>query len=90
MSPTAPAEPECMAELRYAVILEPEPNGSAINVIVPAFPEIHTYGSTVQEALEMARDAIELSIAVRRDEGDDIPMPDAHAARLESVIVHAA
>ena len=40
----------------------------------------------------MARDAIELSIAVRRDENTEIPPPDADAARLESVAVnpHAA
>lgn len=77
-----------MAEMRYAVVLEPD--SGAFSVIVPAFPEIHTFGSSVEEALEMARDAIELSIAVRRDAGEDIPPPDAAAARLVSVTVNAA
>lgn len=75
-----------MAELRYAVILEPEPNSSALNVLVPAFPEIATFGNSVEHALEMARDAIELSIAYRRNEGLDIPASD-DAARLERVVV---
>ena len=37
-------QPCGMAELRYAVILEPD-NG-AFSVIVPAFPEVHTFGAT--------------------------------------------
>ena len=77
-------------DMRYAVLLEPD--DGAFQVIVPAFPEIHTFGETVEEALVMARDAIELSIAVRRDEGTEIPVPDADEARLEAVAVnpHAA
>ena len=55
------------------------------------FQEIHTFGETVED-VAMARDAIELSIAVRRDEGTEIPPPDAGEARLEMVAVnpHAA
>lgn len=77
-------------DIRYAVVLEPDDD--AFQVIVPAFPEIHTFGETVEAALAMARDAIELSIAVRRDEGTEIPHPDAGEARLETVAVnpHAA
>ncbi|MEO6912989.1 MAG: type II toxin-antitoxin system HicB family antitoxin [Candidatus Baltobacteraceae bacterium] len=63
-----------MAEtFRYAVLLEPEPDGSAFNVSVPALPEIATFGRTVEHALEMAKDAIALSLAYRRDEGLEIP-----------------
>jgi predicted RNase H-like HicB family nuclease len=54
--------------------------------------ENHTFGESVENALAMARDAIELSIAVRRDEGTEIPPPDAGEGRLETVAVnpHAA
>ena len=80
-----------MAELlRYAVVLEPEPDGSAYNVIVPALPEIATFGTTREHALEMAADAIGLSIAYRRDEGLEIPPSDADTARLETVEIPAA
>jgi antitoxin HicB len=75
--------------LRYAVVLEPDSAG-AFNVIVPALPEIATFGTTVEHALAMARDAIQLSLAYRRDEGLEIPPSDADLARLETVEVPAA
>lgn len=74
-------------DLRYAVVLEPDED--AFQVIVPAFPEIHTFGETLEDALAVARDAIELSIAARRDEGTEIPPPDAGEARLVTVAVNA-
>jgi predicted RNase H-like HicB family nuclease len=78
-----------MDSLAYAVILEPEAAGG-FSVTVPAFPEIHTQGESVDDALAMARDAIELSVAVRRDEGEDLPAPDADSVRVERVVITAA
>jgi predicted RNase H-like HicB family nuclease len=78
-----------MDTLAYAVILEPEAEGG-FSVTVPAFPEIHTQGENLEDALAMARDAIQLSLAVRRDEGDEIPAPDADAVRIERVVIPAA
>jgi predicted RNase H-like HicB family nuclease len=75
-----------MESLAYAVILEPEAEGG-FNVIVPAFPEIHTQGEDAEDALAMARDAIQLSLAVRRQEGEDIPASDAGAIRVEHVVI---
>ena len=74
-------------ELRYVVVLEPEPDGSAYNVIIPALPEAHTWGATVPEALTNAREVIQLCIEERRAQGDDIPPSDADRARLETVVV---
>jgi predicted RNase H-like HicB family nuclease len=76
-----------MVDVAYAVILEPEPDGSAFNVIVPALPEIATFGATPEHALEMAKDAIELSLAYRQEKGLEIPPSDADSARLERVRV---
>jgi predicted RNase H-like HicB family nuclease len=67
-----------MTETRYAIVLEPEPDGSAWNVVVPAFPEIATFGRTREHALEMAADAIALSIEYRREKGFEVPPPGAH------------
>jgi antitoxin HicB len=67
--------------------LNPNPDGSPFNVIVPALPEIATFGTSPEHALEMARDAIQLSLAYRRDEGLEIPPSDADVARLERVRV---
>jgi antitoxin HicB len=72
-------------ELCYAVLLEPEADGSAYNVIVPALPEAHTWGETVEEALAMAREVIELCVRERQSRGEEIPPSDAGSARLEVV-----
>ncbi|HET7093989.1 MAG TPA: type II toxin-antitoxin system HicB family antitoxin [Thermomicrobiales bacterium] len=44
---------------RYVVVLTPEPDASGYTVVVPALPGCITEGDTVEEALAMARDAIE-------------------------------
>lgn len=43
----------------YKVMLRPEPEGG-FTVIVPSLPGCITYGSTLSEAKEMAKEAIEL------------------------------
>lgn len=74
-------------ETFYAVILEPDEG--AWRVIVPALPEINTWGESPEHALEMAREAIGLALDVRREYGDPIPPGDAdeNGARLERVAV---
>jgi predicted RNase H-like HicB family nuclease len=57
---------------RYTVILTREDDAYLVNV--PALPNIHTYGHTVEEALSNAQEAIELYLSVLRDEG--LAMPD--------------
>ncbi len=44
-------------------------------VDVPALPGCHTFGSTLEEALANAREAIELVILTLKDRGEPIP-PD--------------
>jgi antitoxin HicB len=60
-------------QVSYTIQLRPEPEGG-FTVLVPALPEIVTYGTDEEDALRMAHDAIELALAVRRDEGDEIPV----------------
>jgi antitoxin HicB len=48
---------------RFTVVLTPEPGDSAYNVSVPALPGCFTWGATVEEALEQARDAITVFLA---------------------------
>ncbi|HZP20443.1 MAG TPA: type II toxin-antitoxin system HicB family antitoxin [Bauldia sp.] len=59
-------------ELQFTINLRPEPEGG-FTVLVPALPEVVTYGADEAEALRMAQDAIELALTVRRDQGDEIP-----------------
>jgi antitoxin HicB len=63
-------------DVAYRVILEPEPDKSAFNVIVPAFPKAHTWGGTLAEALANAREVIELEIEDRRERGETVPPSD--------------
>ena len=58
--------------LHYTINLRPEPEGG-YTVLVPALPEVVTYGKDEAEALRMALEAIELALDVRRDEGEEIP-----------------
>lgn len=74
-------------DVAYRVILEPEPDKSAYNVIVPAFPKAHTWGGTLAEALANAREVIELEIEDRRERGEPVPASDIDTLVVETVIV---
>ena len=57
----------------YTIILTPEPNGSAYNVTVPALPGCFTCGETIEEAIAMAKDAINLYLEDLTARGEPIP-----------------
>ena len=57
----------------YTVVLIPEPEEGGYSVLVPALPGCVTQGETVEEALAMAKDAIEGWIAVARKHGEPVP-----------------
>ena len=64
-----------MSEMRvynYTVIFEPVKEGG-YNVVVPAIPEICTFGETVEEARAMAEDAIRCYIESALKEREPIP-----------------
>jgi len=61
-----------MTKRTYAIVLEPQEVGG-YTVTVPALPEVVTEGDTEAEAVEMAREAIELAIEYRRSIGMEIP-----------------
>jgi predicted RNase H-like HicB family nuclease len=59
--------------MRYTVVLIPEPDGSAVNVEVPAMPGVHTWGRTEAEALDSAREAIALHLEGYAERGRPAP-----------------
>jgi antitoxin HicB len=61
-----------MNTLTYKVRLKKEPEGG-YTVLVPALPGCVTYGETVEEALSMAKEAIEGYISVLDENGESIP-----------------
>ena len=75
--------------LTYSVVLRPEPEGG-FTVRVPAFPEIVTFGANEQEAMDMARDAIELVITSRQENGEAVPSPDTPLYREVKIDMPAA
>ncbi|KAB2846712.1 MAG: type II toxin-antitoxin system HicB family antitoxin [Hyphomicrobiaceae bacterium] len=72
----------------YTVILEPLDEGGFL-VHVPALPEVVTGGDTEDEALAMAKEAIELVLASRAERGEEIPT-EAGKASLRQVTVSIA
>jgi len=53
----------------YKLILRKEPEGG-YTVIVPALPGCITYGEDVDDAITMAKEAIELYIEELKDRGE--------------------
>jgi len=64
--------------LRYHAVFEPVSEGG-FTVVVPKLPGLVTEGDTFEEALSMAKDAIEGYLEVLKDAGEDIPAPDTES-----------
>jgi antitoxin HicB len=56
----------------YTVVLIPNEQGG-YSVEVPALPGCFTHGATVEQALERAREAIEVHIAGLEADGEEVP-----------------
>ncbi len=59
-------------EYDYTVIYQPLPEGG-YSVVVPAIPEICTFGETLREARRMAKDAIRCFLESALETGEQIP-----------------
>lgn len=60
----------------YTIVLTPDPEGGYV-VTVPALPGCVTEGDTREEAIAMARDAIQLWIESLEALGEPVPEEDA-------------
>jgi antitoxin HicB len=61
-----------MDHYTYTIVLTPE--DGAYSVTVPALPGCVTFGRTVEEAIEMAREAISLWIEDMVERGEGVPI----------------
>jgi len=61
--------------IRFNIVLRPEPEGG-FTTIFPALPGCVTYGRTLREAREMAKDAIPGYIESLRKHKEQIPTDD--------------
>jgi len=59
---------------RYTILLERDPEDGSYTVTVPALPGVVTQGRDLQDAIEMARDAIRCHIDGLLKDG--LPIPD--------------
>ena len=59
---------------RYTVLLYPE--DGKYTALIPAFGALATYGDTVEHALAMAQDAIELVASSMVEDGEEVPLED--------------
>lgn len=71
----------------YTVIFRPLEDGG-FDVIVPAIPEICTFGDTIKEAREMAEDAIKCYIESALELNE--PIPSDSEVSFEKIAIKVA
>ena len=71
-------------ELSFTVVFDPVPEGG-YQVTAPVLPGLITYGRTLAEAREMARDALRCHLEAMRKAGE--PLPDERNAHTEKLRV---
>jgi antitoxin HicB len=59
----------------YTFVFDPDPEGGFV-VTCPALPGLVTHGETIEEARDMARDAMEGYIEMLIEDGDPVPESD--------------
>ncbi|MCD5412254.1 type II toxin-antitoxin system HicB family antitoxin [Thermodesulfovibrionales bacterium] len=77
-----------MKLLNYRILLRKEPEGG-YTVIVPSLPGCITYGDTVEEAISMAKEAIEIYIESLEKHGEEVPTEEGTLEYNLSVETHA-
>ncbi|WP_298669527.1 type II toxin-antitoxin system HicB family antitoxin [uncultured Methanofollis sp.] len=61
-----------MHRISYRILLRKEPEGG-YTVTVPTLPGCVTFGGTIEEAIAMAKEAIELYLEDLTERGEEIP-----------------
>lgn len=77
-----------MSEYQYTILLHPDEEQGGYTVTVPALPGCITEGNTIEEAIVMAKEAIQLYIESLIADGE--PVPEEHEYTQALVINVAA
>jgi len=77
-----------MRTLSYRITLSKEPEGG-YTVLIPALPGCVTYGKTVEEVIEMARDAITGYVESLIEDGEAVPTDEELIECRLTVEAHA-
>jgi antitoxin HicB len=76
-----------MNNYQYTIILHPDEERSGYTVTVPALSGCVTEGKTLEEAIEMAKEAIQLYIESLI--ADDLPVPEEHE-HPQAIVINVA
>jgi predicted RNase H-like HicB family nuclease len=71
-----------MTERQYTIILDPDEEEGGYTVTVPALPGCVTQGETLEDAIAMARDAIQGYLEALVKDGQPIPEERRHPQAL--------
>ncbi|MFZ5591825.1 MAG: type II toxin-antitoxin system HicB family antitoxin [Bacillota bacterium] len=71
---------------RFKVILEWDKEAKVYVVTVPALPGCSTFGRSREEALEMAKDAIQVTLEGLKAIGQPVPTEDKDVSLAEVVL----
>ena len=77
-----------MRTLRYKIHIRPETDGT-YTVIVPSLPGCLTFGDTIEEALEMAKEAIDVYIQSLIARGKELPIEEDQIEAIITVEANA-
>jgi len=77
-----------MKLLSYRILLRKEPEGG-YTVIVPSLPGCVTFGETVEEAIQMAKEAIVLYVESLKKHGEEIPTEEDTFEYTLTIEAHA-
>lgn len=72
---------------QYTIVLEPDPEEGMYTVTVPALPGCISQGSTVEQCIERAKEAIAAWIADAQAAGEAIP---DEVVRPQAITIHVA
>ena len=77
-----------MRTLSYRILLRKEPEGG-YTAIVPSLHGCVTHGDTIEDAIKMIREAIELYIESLKEHGEEIPTDEGTLEYTLTVEDHA-
>ena len=72
---------------RYTIIIHPDADEGGYTVTVPALPGCVTQGETLEEAIAMAKDAIQLYIESLVADGEPVPEEREHP---QAIVIEVA
>jgi antitoxin HicB len=74
-------------EYAYSILLEPDPSEGGYTVTVPALPGVVMQGESIEQAIAMAKEAIQCHIEGLLADGEPVPEERQHP---QTIIVSVA